>query len=122
MTRDFRDRARIVHEDVSHYDGTRAVVRSEHLAAEEIEFMRWRAERWMKVRHMPAAFAHSPWFVLRHGRRMLAHTFAGTTLRSILGLEDAGAVFSRFRAARRAERQYVQLHAHELAGTVHSAA
>lgn len=30
------------------YDGTRAVVRSEHLAAEEIEFLRWRAERWMK--------------------------------------------------------------------------
>ena len=25
--------------------------------ADEIEFMRWRAERWMKVRHLPAALA-----------------------------------------------------------------
>ena len=50
--------------------------------------MRWRAERWMKLRHMPAAFLHSPRFVLRHGRRMLAHTFAGTTVRSLLGLES----------------------------------
>ena len=29
--------------------------------------MRWRAERWMKVRHLPAALAHDPGFVLRHG-------------------------------------------------------
>ena len=43
----------IVNDDVDEYDGTTAVVRSEHLSAEEIEFMRWRAERWMKVRHMP---------------------------------------------------------------------
>src|SRR5438874_2210193 len=63
MTRDFRERDLIVDEDVSHYDGTTAVVRSEHVGAEEIEFMRWRAERWMKVRHLPAAFAHSPMFV-----------------------------------------------------------
>src|SRR5437660_12428695 len=100
MTRDFRDRARIVHEDVSHYDGTRAVGGSEHLAAEEIEFLRWRAERWMKLKHMPAAFAHSPWFVLQNGRRMLAHTFAGSTLSSILGLQPAAAVFARFRERR----------------------
>ena len=29
--------------------------------------MRWKAERWMKVRHMPAAFRHDPRFVLRNG-------------------------------------------------------
>ena len=109
MTRDFRERGLIVDEDVSHYDGTTAVVRSEGVAAEDIEFLRWRAERWMKMKHFPAAFLHSPLFVLRHGRRMLAHTFAGSTWRSMIGLEDDAAVFARFRARRRAERDYVRL-------------
>jgi hypothetical protein len=107
MTRDFRDRGLIVDEDVSHYDGTTAVVRSEHVAAEDIEFLRWRAERWIKMKHFPSAFVHSPLFVLRHGRRMLAHTFAGSTWRSMIGLENASAVFARFRARRHAERNYV---------------
>ena len=53
------------------YDGTTAVVRTEHLSAEEIEFLRWRAERWMKLRHSADALRHSPWFVLRHGPEML---------------------------------------------------
>jgi anaerobic magnesium-protoporphyrin IX monomethyl ester cyclase len=104
MTTEFRERGLIVDEDVSHYDGTTAVVRTTHVSADEVEFLRWRAERWMKVRHMPAAFAHSPLFVLRNGRRMLAHTFTGTTWRSALGLERPRGVFDRFRAERRAER------------------
>ena len=104
MTRDFRDRGLIVDEDVGHYDGTTAVVRSQHLSALDIEFLRWRAERWMKVRHMPAVFAHSSMFVLRHAHQMLAHTFTGTTMRSMLGLEPERAVFERFRSARRKER------------------
>jgi len=104
MTREFRDRGLIVDDDVSHYDGTTAVVRTEHVESLDIEFLRWRAERWMKVRHMPAAVAHSPRFVLRHGRRMLAHTFTGTTWRSAIGLEDERAAFDRFRRSRRAER------------------
>jgi radical SAM superfamily enzyme YgiQ (UPF0313 family) len=104
MTADFRARRLIVDEDVAHYDGTTAVVRTEHLAAEEIEFMRWRAERWIKLHHMPAAALHSPAFVLRHGAAMLAHTFAGSTVRSALGLERARTVFTRFKARRRAER------------------
>ena len=108
MTRDFRDRGLIVDDDVSHYDGTTAVVRTEHVAAEDVEFQRWRAERWMKVRHMPAAFAHSPSFVIRNARPMLAHTFTGTTWRSVLGLEPASAVFARYRARRRLERDYVR--------------
>ena len=91
MTRDFRERGLIVDEDVAHYDGTTAVVRSEHLPAAEIEFLRWRAERWMKMKHLPAAFAHSPWFVARNGRRMLAHTFTGSSLRSVFGLESDAA-------------------------------
>jgi len=104
MTREFRQRGLIVDEDVSHYDGTTAVVRSEHVAADEIEFLRWRAERWMKVRHMPAAFRHSPLFVLRHAFGMLAHTFAGTSVRSALGLEDERAVFARYRDHRQRAR------------------
>ena len=60
----------------------------------------------MKVRHMPAAFVHSPRFVLRHGLQMLAHTFTGTTLRSMLGLEDERAVFERYRERRRQERAH----------------
>jgi len=105
MTRDFRDRGLIVDEDVAHYDGTTAVVRSERLGAEEIEFLRWRAERWIKMKHMPAAFAHSPGFVLRHGLKMLAHTFAGTSMKSILGLENERTVFERYRQQRRQQRR-----------------
>jgi radical SAM superfamily enzyme YgiQ (UPF0313 family) len=104
MTRDFRDRGLIVDDDVSHYNGTTAVVRSEHVSADDIEFLRWRAERWMKVKHMPAAFRHSPLFVLRHSLEMLSHTFAGSTLRSVLGLENQRAVFARYRERRRLER------------------
>jgi radical SAM superfamily enzyme YgiQ (UPF0313 family) len=104
MTREFQERGLIVDEDVSHYDGTTAVVRSEHLSAEDIEFLRWRADRWMKVRHMPAALVHSPLFVLQNALGMLTHTFAGTSLRSIVGLEDDRAVFARYRERRRLER------------------
>jgi radical SAM superfamily enzyme YgiQ (UPF0313 family) len=105
MTDDFRRRNLIVDDDVDHYDGTTAVVRTEHLPVEEVEFLRWRAERWMKLRHMPAACRHSPGFTLRHGLAMLAHTFTGTTLRSALGLESQRAVFNRFRQRRRRERE-----------------
>jgi len=107
MTQEFRDRGLIVDEEVGHYDGTTAVVRSQHLSALEIEFLRWRAERWIKMRHFPAAFVHSPAFVLRHGYQMLAHTFAGTRLRSILGLEPEQAVFARYRESRRRDREYL---------------
>ena len=107
MTREFRERNLIVDEDVSHYDGTTAVVRTEHVSAVDIEFMRWRAERWMKLNHLPVAFRHSPGFVLRHGLQMLKHTFTGTTLRSIVGLESDRVVFERFRTQRLSEKNYV---------------
>jgi hypothetical protein len=107
MTQEFRDRGLIVDEDVTHYDGTTAVVRTEHVPAAEIEFMRWRAERWMKVKHMPAAFVHSPGFVLRHALAMLRHTFTGSNLRSVLGLDSAWTVFERFRQHRRRARNYL---------------
>ena len=60
MTKDFRDRGLIINERLEEYDGTTAVVKTEHLSADEVEFLRWQAERWMKLRHMPVAFAHSP--------------------------------------------------------------
>ena len=107
MTRDFRERGLIVDEDVSHYDGTTAVVRTAHVDADEIEYLRWRAERWIKMQHFPTAIAHSPAFVARHGVEMLAHTFAGSSWRSALGLEDDHAVFARYRAQRRGERARV---------------
>jgi len=107
MTADFRARGLIVREDVSAYDGTTAVVRSERIGAEEIEFMRWRAARWMKLRHMPVALRHNPWFVARHGAQMFFHTFRGSTLKSALGLEDARTVFARYRKIRAREREYV---------------
>jgi anaerobic magnesium-protoporphyrin IX monomethyl ester cyclase len=105
MTQAFRDRNLIVDEDVSHYDGTTAVVRTEHLDSLDVEFLRWRDERWMKLRHFPTALAHSPRWVLGHARQMLSHTFAGTTWRSLVGLEDDRAVFTRFRQKRQQERQ-----------------
>jgi hypothetical protein len=37
-----------------------------------VEFLRWRADRWMKLRHMPAAFAHNPLFLLRNAPKMFA--------------------------------------------------
>ena len=107
MTKDFRDRGLIINERLEEYDGTTAVVRTEHLSADEVEFMRWRAERWMKLRHMPAAFLHSPLFLLRHAPEMFAHTFRGSTIRSFLGFEDERKAFERFQAIRRAERVYV---------------
>jgi len=77
------------------------------MEAEDVEFLRWKAERWMKVRHMPAAFRHDPWFVLSHAPQMMAHTFRGSTLRSLLGWEDDRVAFQRYKAIRRREREYV---------------
>jgi radical SAM superfamily enzyme YgiQ (UPF0313 family) len=118
MTHDFRDRGLIVDEDVSHYDGTTAVVRTEHVGAEDVEFLRWRAERWMKLRHFPAALVHSPRFVARHALEMMAHTFTGSTWRSLIGLEDEREVFRRFRDQRRRERASLR----ELSATAPAAA
>ena len=107
MTEDFLARDLITNAGLEEYDGTTAVVRSEHLQADEIEFVRWKAERWMKVRHMPAALRHDPVFVLRNARQMLTHTFRGTTLSSVLGLEDERQAFARYKAIRRGEREYL---------------
>jgi len=107
MTRDFQERDLIMNHQLEEYDGTTAVVRTEHMSAEEVEFLRWKAERWMKLRHMPVALRHDPWFILRHGPEMLAHTFRGSSLPSILGWEDERIAFQRYKAIRREERGYV---------------
>jgi anaerobic magnesium-protoporphyrin IX monomethyl ester cyclase len=107
MTQDFRQRGLITIERVEEYDGTTAVVHTEHVPAEEVEYMRWKAERWMKVRHIPAVFRHDPWFVIRHTPQMLAHTFRGSTIRSALGLESSRKAFERYKEIRRLERIYV---------------
>ena len=109
MTKDFERRSLIVSDRLGRVRrDDRGRSRSEHLSAEDIEFMRWRAERWMKLRHIPSVMRHYPWFVLRNGRRMLAHTFRGSSWRSAVGLEDSRTVFARYKAIRRAERQYVE--------------
>jgi radical SAM superfamily enzyme YgiQ (UPF0313 family) len=107
MTRDLLARGLIVHDRLEEYDGTTAVVRSEHLSAEEIEFLRWKAERWIKMRHFPAALRRNPLFCLRHGAAMVRHTFRGMRLRSWLGLESERQAFARYQAIRAAERVYV---------------
>jgi anaerobic magnesium-protoporphyrin IX monomethyl ester cyclase len=108
MNRELRERGLIMSDDVEDYDGTTAVVRSEHVPAEEIEFIRWRAERWMKVRHIAAVFRLNPAFVLANWRSMLAHTFRGGSFwKSLFGLEDDRRTFARYRALRQAERRYV---------------
>jgi len=107
MTEDFRQRQLIINDRVEEYDGTTAVVRSEKLDAEEIEFLRWRAERWMKTAHFPIALFRNPKFVLRQGKKMMAHTFRGCTLKTLLRLEDERKAFQRYRAIRQAERMYV---------------
>jgi radical SAM superfamily enzyme YgiQ (UPF0313 family) len=107
MTQDFRNRGLITHERLEEYDGTTAVVRTEHLTCEEVEFMRWRAERWMKLRHFPVVLRHNPWFVLRHSPKMLKHTFRGCSLKNLIGLEDERLAFRRYQSIRQRERNYL---------------
>src|SRR6202158_5475850 len=107
MTEQFRQQGLIANERVEEHDGTTAVIRTKYVSADEVEYLRWKAERWMKTRHMPATFFHDPWFVVRHAREMAAHTFRGSTLPSLLGLEDNRKAFERYKAIRRQERAYI---------------
>ena len=107
MTKDFKARNLIKIENLEEYDGTTAVVATQHLEPEEIEYERWRVERWMKVAHIPSVIRQEPWFVLRNWPKMLAHTFRGSSLRSLFGLESEKKVFARYKAIRAAERVYL---------------
>jgi radical SAM superfamily enzyme YgiQ (UPF0313 family) len=107
MTDEFRRLGLIENDRLEEYDGTTSIVRNENLSADEIEYLRWQAERGMKTRHIPAAFSHDPWFVTRNIARMAAHTYRGSTLRSILGLEDNHLAFQRYKQIRHEEREYL---------------
>jgi hypothetical protein len=107
MSKDFHDRGLIINDRLEEYDGTTAVVRTQHVSAEEVEFMRWKAERWMKLRHMPFSLRQNPLFIVTHWRRMLRHTFRGSSFKSLIGLEDERRAFERYREIRKAERRYV---------------
>jgi hypothetical protein len=52
----------------------------------------------MKLCHIPAAFRHDQWFVVRHAPEMQAHTYRGCTLRSMLGREDERRAFERYKS------------------------
>src|SRR5262245_18147549 len=107
MTADFRKAGLIINDRIEEYDGTNEVVRTEHLPADEVEYMRWRAERWIKFRHMPVAFLHNPKYIFRHAHRMFAETFQGSTFKTFFGLEDDHAAFERYRAIRQQQRVYL---------------
>jgi len=107
MTKDLADRGLITSDRVEEYDGTTAVVACEHLTAEEIEFLRWKAERWMKVRHYWALIKHDPLFMARNIKRLVDFNFRGSTIKTFLGLEDEHVAFKRYRSIRAAERTYV---------------
>jgi len=59
------------------------------------------------VRHIPFALLHDRLFMLRNLRRIFAHTFRGSSIKSILGLEDERRAFERYRAIRQVERAYL---------------
>ncbi len=61
----------------------------------------------MKRRHMPVAFRRNPLFVLRNATRMFAHTYRGSTIKSLIGWEDERKAFERYRTIRSAERAYL---------------
>jgi len=107
MTEDLRRRGLVINDRLEEYDGTTAVVRSEGVPAEEIEFLRWRAERWIKLRHFPKALRHSPLFCLRHGPAMIRHVFRGSSPRTWFARDPARAAFARYRQHRAAERELV---------------
>lgn len=107
MTRSLSELGLIVNDRLEEYDGTTAVVRTQNLASLQIEFMRWRAERWMKLRHVPVALVHNPWFMARNALRILVHTFRGCRMKTMLGFEDEHRAFERYRLLRARERLYI---------------
>jgi radical SAM superfamily enzyme YgiQ (UPF0313 family) len=107
MTKELQERGLIVNERLDEYDGTTAVVRTEGMSPSQIEFMRWRAERWMKLRHMPVVMLRNPGYILRNAYKMFWHSFRGCTLKTFLGLEDEQSAFERYCALRAQERSYL---------------
>jgi hypothetical protein len=69
--------------------------------------MRRRADRWMKLSHMPVALKHDPSIFNKMAPKMYDDTFRGSTLKTFLGLEDEREAFKRYRALRKIERAYI---------------
>jgi radical SAM superfamily enzyme YgiQ (UPF0313 family) len=108
MAQDYEAQNLVFNRNVEDYDGTTAVVRTKHLSGEQLEFLRWRAERWLKTRHaFTALLRHRPGFLLRNALRMYRFTFRGCTWRTFLRLEAEQAAFARYRQLRRQERDYL---------------
>jgi anaerobic magnesium-protoporphyrin IX monomethyl ester cyclase len=107
MTKTFREQGLIINEHLEEYDGTTAVVRTKHLSANDVEYLRWKAERGMKSRHILPVLLHDPGWVLRNVHKMLKHTYRGSSWRTMLGLEDDHKAFARYKQLRRLEREYL---------------
>jgi radical SAM superfamily enzyme YgiQ (UPF0313 family) len=107
MTREFREQGLITNGHLEEYDGTTAVVRTKHLSSDDVEYLRWKAERGIKTRHVVPVFLHDPWFVITHARKMMKHTYRGSTWRTMLGLEEDRKAFARYKELRRREREYL---------------
>jgi anaerobic magnesium-protoporphyrin IX monomethyl ester cyclase len=107
MTKEFHEQGLITNNRLEEYDGTTAVVRTRHLSSDDVEYLRWKAERGMKTSHMLPVLLHDPWFVLTHAGKMLKHTYRGSTWRSMIGLEKDRTAFMRYKELRHQEREYL---------------
>jgi anaerobic magnesium-protoporphyrin IX monomethyl ester cyclase len=107
MTVDLHQRGLIKEYDVSKYDGTTSVVACENLSGREIEFLRWKSELKMKLRHCSTIIAHDPLFVLRNSLRSFRFHFRGWSISTFLGLESKRKAFERYCAIRERERVYL---------------
>jgi anaerobic magnesium-protoporphyrin IX monomethyl ester cyclase len=107
MTKALADAGLIASDRLEEYDGTTSVVKCANLSGEEIEFMRWKAERWIKARHWWTLVKHDPLFMARNIARIAAFNFRGSSMKTFLGLEDEQEAFVRYRGMRATERSYV---------------
>jgi radical SAM superfamily enzyme YgiQ (UPF0313 family) len=107
MAADLHQRGLIKEYDVSKYDGTTSVVACENLSGREIEFLRWKSELKMKLRHCPVMIAHDPLFMLRTSLRSFRFHFRGWSIWTFLGLENKWRAFERYCAIRERERAYL---------------
>jgi radical SAM superfamily enzyme YgiQ (UPF0313 family) len=107
LSRDLQARGLIAHTRVEEYDGTTAVVTNPGMDPEEMEFRRWRVERWIKFRHMPKALRANPRWVIRNAPEMFNHTFRGCSWKTFLGLESSRVAHQRYREIRAKERTYL---------------
>ena len=108
MARDYEAQDLIFNRNTEDYDGTTAVVRTKHVSGERLEFLRWRAERWLKMRHaFKTLLRLRPLFLLQHALEMFCFTFRGCTWRTFLGLEPEQHAFARYKELRTLEREYL---------------